>query len=136
MPKVNIREIDNTRAGDTEYANFSVVVPGFCGNTTIEDGVFDDNGIYEVKSQTEFVEKIGKIAGTAGAMDRSFAHGETWEGNSKEFYESDKAGHIYIVGNETTPSATEGHLILEENSEEGSGEEEENTYFKLTKANT
>ena len=34
MPKIVIREIDNTEAGGAEYANFAVVVPGFVKAST------------------------------------------------------------------------------------------------------
>jgi len=60
MAKIIVNEIDKTKAGDRAYQNFSVVVPGFCGKTVAE-GVFDDNGIFEVSNQAEFVEKIGKL---------------------------------------------------------------------------
>lgn len=59
MAKIIINEIDKTRAGSGAYQNFSIVVPGYCGKTVAE-GIFDENGIYEVSSQTEFVRNIGK----------------------------------------------------------------------------
>lgn len=58
MPKIVINEYDNTKAGTSEYSNFSVVVPGFLGSTANED-VFDENGVYECDSQAEFVKNIG-----------------------------------------------------------------------------
>lgn len=59
MPKIVINEYDLTKAGTGEYENFSVVVPGFVGDNC-DETVFDDNGIYECSSQTDFVNYIGK----------------------------------------------------------------------------
>jgi hypothetical protein len=76
MPKIVINEIDNTTAGTSEYANFSVVVPGYLAEDkyTTDDGktvlgsvaktVFDENGIYECTSQTDFNTYIGKRSST------------------------------------------------------------------------
>lgn len=60
---VKIREIDNTTVQVSEYSNFAVVIPGFCG-TPIETAeeiakVFDANGIYECTSQEDFKKYIG-----------------------------------------------------------------------------
>lgn len=78
MPKIVINEFDNTEAGTGEYANFSVVVPGYLAEdkyTVDDDGktvlgasasaVFDENGIYECTSQTDFNTYIGKRATTS-----------------------------------------------------------------------
>ena len=46
MPKIIIREYDNTKAPSTAYNNFAVVVPGFCG-PSYNASVFDENGVYE-----------------------------------------------------------------------------------------
>lgn len=76
MPKIVINEIDNTTAGTSEYANFSVVVPGYLaedkyttknGKTvlgSVAEAVFDENGIYECTSQTDFNTYIGKRSST------------------------------------------------------------------------
>lgn len=61
MPKIVINEYDKTKAGIGEYANFSVVVPGYLGDKA-DETVFDENGIYECSSQTDFVNNIGKRA--------------------------------------------------------------------------
>ena len=45
MPKIVINEYDKTKAGIGEYANFSVVVPGYITDKA-DDTVFDENGIY------------------------------------------------------------------------------------------
>lgn len=61
MPKIIINELDLTKPGSTAYSNFSVVVPGFVANEDLADTVFDENGVYEVSSQDEFVANIGKV---------------------------------------------------------------------------
>ena len=61
MPKIVINEYDLTKAGTGEYENFAVVVPGFVGENC-DPTVFDENGIYECSSQTDFVNYIGKRA--------------------------------------------------------------------------
>lgn len=59
MPNIVIREYDKTSAGIGLYANFSVVVPGFVAKDT---DVFDENGVYEVSSQEDFENNVGKVA--------------------------------------------------------------------------
>ena len=59
MPKIVINEYDNTTAGVGNYQNFSVLVPGFVGKT-VEEGVFDANGVFECSDAEEFEDKIGK----------------------------------------------------------------------------
>lgn len=63
MPKIVIREIDNTTAVGAAYANFAVVVPGFVKdndpNFTPNLDVFDDNGVYECNDKTAFEKNIG-----------------------------------------------------------------------------
>jgi hypothetical protein len=61
MPKIVINEYDKTKAGVGEYANFSVVVPGYLSDKA-DETVFDENGVYECSSQTDFVNNIGKRA--------------------------------------------------------------------------
>lgn len=60
MPKIIIKEYDKTKPGSVEYANFSVVVPGILGEGTHEG--FDENGVIELNSQTQFDEIIGKTS--------------------------------------------------------------------------
>lgn len=68
MPKIVLNEYDKTKAGISAYANFSVVVPGFLGKHAddVEDAdvdlLFDENGVYECSSQTDFKRYIGKKA--------------------------------------------------------------------------
>lgn len=67
MPKILIREKDNSTAPVTAANNFSVVVPGFKGTGTFVPTSADDNGpaylgygVYELKSQADFDKYIGK----------------------------------------------------------------------------
>ena len=65
MPKIVTYEYDKTTAGISEYANFTVVIPGFVktGYGTYADGtsVFDENDVYECNSRADFVKYIGKV---------------------------------------------------------------------------
>ena len=64
MPKITIKEIDNTASVTESYANFSVVVPGFVGTQLDETG-FDENGICEVSTKADFLKYIGKVKSVA-----------------------------------------------------------------------
>jgi len=78
MPKIVINEWDKTKAGETEYSNFTVVVPGFvasdkikplnpvAGNSYFED-VADENGIFECSSPADFIEYVGKVKATTAS---------------------------------------------------------------------
>ena len=66
MPKILIREFDNSKALVTPSNNFTVVVPGFKGTGTFVPASADDKGpaylgygVYELKSQKDFEEYIG-----------------------------------------------------------------------------
>lgn len=61
MPKIIINELDNTKPGSVAYSNFSVVVPGFVAHEDKADTVFDENGVYEVSSQADFEDNVGKV---------------------------------------------------------------------------
>ena len=82
MPKINIREYDNTTSGITNYENFAVVVPGFVAADKIanydliaecapgyesEGGL--GNGIVEFTSQAKFVEVVGKVPAATPAIE-------------------------------------------------------------------
>lgn len=67
MPKIVIREKDNTTAGIITETNFAVVVPGFYSasdDKATKTGryAFDDNGVFECKSASVFLTKIGAVA--------------------------------------------------------------------------
>ena len=76
MPKVLIREIDNSTTGSPATDNFAVVVPGYFGTpkTYTENGIstsydadkdlWNASGVYEIKSQSDFDKYIGKVGGT------------------------------------------------------------------------
>ena len=68
MPKIVIKEYDETKAIANEYANFAVVVPGPVGKSS-DLTVFDDNGIYECSSQADFVKKIGLLANVSATKE-------------------------------------------------------------------
>lgn len=78
MPKIVIREFDKTTASSGAYSNFTVVVPGFIqpgtwadtnnivhdyGYNEKNESVFDENGVYECSSKTDFKKYIGQISG-------------------------------------------------------------------------
>jgi len=93
MPKITIKEYDKTSAGNGLYANFSVVVPGYWkpreyveskgaymyGGREVyvaqkgapDQGakIWDENGICEFTSQTDFIEQIGKYPVVDGISD-------------------------------------------------------------------
>ena len=60
MPKVIVREYDNTKAGNGLYTNFTVLVPGFVNSSAT--GVFDENNVCEFTNKDDFVAKVGKCA--------------------------------------------------------------------------
>lgn len=108
MPKIVIREFDNTTAVGASYANFAVVVPGF-RDTTIVDNPFDENGVFECSTRKDFKEKIGLIAPinhkVADAKAPKLAEGEEpRELTRAEFDELVANGTLY----EVTPNTTAG----------------------------
>ncbi len=67
MPKVIVREIDNTKAVTSAYSNFSVVIPGYVKNETDFNKVADDNGVYECSSADDFNTHIGGLTNEEAA---------------------------------------------------------------------
>ena len=63
MPQVKIKETDLTTAPLGEYKNFAVVVPGILGKndagTDVDGSAFNVDGICELRTQAEFVAKVG-----------------------------------------------------------------------------
>ena len=145
MPKIEIIEKDYTTPGLADYANFSVVVPGFCASTA-DKSVFDDNGVYEVSSQAEFFKKIGAVS--AGTASRVFAkpelinYDETHtdpidnyrkELTGKEFY-STYADEVYTLTKlQDAPASDIGRLIVQIEKTNASGEIVGYDYYSLTK---
>ena len=60
MPKIVIKEIDNTKAGVGLYSNFTVLVPGFVDEATYDDSGYDDNDVVELKTKKDFNLYVGK----------------------------------------------------------------------------
>lgn len=59
MPKILIREFDNSKALVTPSNNFTVVVPGYRDPSKDPSGVEIGYGVYELKSQKDFEDYIG-----------------------------------------------------------------------------
>lgn len=66
MPKVLIREFDNSTTGLLSENNFAVVVPGYFGeHVGDESEILIDHEVYELKSQADFEKYIGKHVSAA-----------------------------------------------------------------------
>ena len=75
MPKVLIREYDNSTTGIPASDNFAVVVPGYFGTPAEyeengvkksydpDTGLWNASGVYELRSQSDFVNYIGRHPG-------------------------------------------------------------------------
>lgn len=129
MPKIIIREHDNTKAGTSEYSNFAVVVPGLAKNGVYNSAVFDENGIFECHSQKEFEENIGHVE-TKESVVASNAQPEEFQvGSSRVKHETigdlldagllidlvlENKDDLYV--GEAVASANDGHLIYKEDS--------------------
>ena len=119
MPKIIIREYDNTKAPSTAYNNFAVVVPGFCG-PSYNASVFE-NGVYECHSQADFEKNVGKKAATQIALVHEAKKPTTLkgtvvtggaEGNFKKLRDS---GTLYYVKTKDVGDDTVGYLEDEDN---------------------
>jgi hypothetical protein len=112
MPKIVVREFDYTTAPGAPYSNFAVVVPGFCKIS--EPTVFDDNGVYECKSQEEFITQVGLVDTKhiiEPAKAPEISTGYTKEGKSllaAEFNTLIESGKLYEV---KTSSVSENGLL-------------------------
>lgn len=141
MPKIVIREIDNTTAGGAAYTNFAVVVPGFYSAADDEDDktgsfAFDENGVYECISKEDFKEKVGltssakhKVAGP-----KAPARSEGWDDckalTEEEFTEFAATGKLHTAIKNTTGEYGE---YMDEEYEYEPVTVNENTYvFKPT----
>ena len=85
MPKIIIREKDLTTNPIIDNTAFAVVIPGFFCNNKVDHTeynddpfatdssgrpiIFDENGVFEVSSQSEFEQKIGKIPAISFTAD-------------------------------------------------------------------
>ena len=120
MPKIVIREIDNTTAGGGTYANFSVVVPGFVKAAVAATAttpafqpnlnVFDDNGVYECTNREDFEKNIGLTNSVNNKVAdlKAPTRAEGWETpkalTEDNFKELVKTGTLYTIVNNTTGS--------------------------------
>lgn len=103
MPQILIREKDYTRPGLSEYSNFSVVVPGFVSDECDIEKYFDENGICELASQSEFLEKIGKVA------PRAIESHEKTIQEAIQHYENQSQVKINIINNDTADGSGNIH---------------------------
>lgn len=116
MPKVIVREIDNTKAVGATYSNFTVVIPGPVSSDKF-DSVADENHVYECSSISEFETNIGKYKGQEEepAVEAEPAEVREWEANS-HYYSDVKqyldTGHHFAT--KLNDTATEiGYLVDE-----------------------
>jgi hypothetical protein len=74
MPKVLIKEYDGSTAGAVASDNFAVLVPGYLGEAKsgceIKDLLIDCD-VYEIKSQKQFVDYIGRVGGLLTTAKKS-----------------------------------------------------------------
>ena len=129
MPKIIIREYDNTKAPSTAYNNFAVVVPGFCG-PSYNASVFDkESGVYECHSQADFEENVGKAAATKIALvqeAKAPTLDDTVVSNSKDSFEKFRdSGILYYVKTKDADDDTIGYL-----------EDEHHKYVQVGKSET
>ena len=111
MPKIIIREYDNTKAPSTAYNNFAVVVPGFCG-PSYNASVFV-NGVYECYSQADFEKNVGKAAATtlATVTEARAPKPDTGKTVSEENFKGLRdSGTLYYVEAKDAGDNTVGHL--------------------------
>lgn len=65
MPKVLIREYDNSTTGIPASDNFAVVVPGYFGDHQGDESeILIDHDVYELKSQNDFKKYVGAKVST------------------------------------------------------------------------
>lgn len=105
MPKVLIKEYDNSTTGFPTSDNFAVLVPGYFGTPAKkEDGinyynpadVLIDYDVYELKSQADFIKYIGKQGGGVISEGRSPI---LLEINSAGNNPYEKCHHNLLIGN-------------------------------------
>lgn len=113
MPKIVIREFDNTTAGGAAYANFAVVVPGFVADDKLSNWVgaakvCDDNGVYECSNREDFEKNVGLTS----SINHKVADAKipTWDDSWEDVAELTEAefnthvatGKLYLVTANTT----------------------------------
>ena len=118
MPKVIVREIDNTKAVGASYSNFTVVIPGPVKNTEAFEKVADENHVYECSSINDFKNNIGKYKGQEEkeAVDAEAAKAEEIGVETKEFTDIKvylDAGYHFATKSDTKAEEI-GYLVDEE----------------------
>lgn len=75
MPKITIKEVDQTAQSTSTYSNLTVVVPGLVDAAKYAEhsDVFDDNGIYECASQSDFEQYVGLVDKLTYSKERVYA---------------------------------------------------------------
>ena len=149
MPKIVIKEYDETKAIANEYANFAVVVPGPVGDKS-DLAVFDDNGIYECSSQADFVKNIELQANVVATEEAKVAKAAepthvTTEAVDGYFKITVPVNTELTIYEKTSKKKNPGYLVDEEGyvyeyafKTEGEGlftEEEVAKYFIFEKGN-
>ncbi len=123
MPKVIVREIDNTKAVVNSYSNFSVAIPGYVKSDKYEE-VCDENGVYECSNASDFITYIGKVADVQGedvaAVAPIVAGYEAGSLTLSEANEKLKNGSFYSKVKSAT--SVEGKLVKKDGD----------TYYKYT----
>lgn len=154
MPKVVIKEYDQTEAGLITTNNFTVVIPGFVnpqvwspegddsgnGNKK-EDGteIFDANRLYECVSQKDFVKYVGKVNPLEGrGVNRIFAKVTTpAEITRSEFFDTYKNKLYTREQLDEEPAEDKGRLISKEIiTDPETGEITETNYYQYTLVNS
>ena len=146
MPKVVIKEFDETSPGLVTSNNFTVLIPGFVDEAVWgatdnkkKDGteIFDANNIYECVTQTDFVSYVGKVAPVNPATTK--AHGPTITGEGRTVtgveFTSTYLNKLYTKAVDSE-AESEGKLVeKEETIDPLDPEHSIITYYRYTLAN-
>jgi len=151
MPNVIINEYDLSTTGIPVYANFSVVVPGFVkdgkGKYDDDTSVFDENGVYECKTQADFEAYIGKFNKEYGAAAPTLYTDAVWTREQTELSEDEPAlikkaqnafdaGTLYIATENTDPIGYlhDGQYAYTKATEKPTGQESISELYSIIKA--
>lgn len=108
MPKVLIREYDNSTTGIPASDNFAVVVPGYFGaHTEDESEILIDHNVYELKSQKDFKAYVGSCVSTVREAVKPALHVVNSAENANEYTQ-----HL------TTLNLTDFNAYLEGNNKD------------------
>jgi hypothetical protein len=135
MPKIVIKEYDQTTPGFVSSNNFAVVVPGPVAQEKVANisEVFDENGVFVCSSQADFVEKVGKVKATAtnvlakGPTLTEISAGTTYSTLTAEQFYRTYYDQVYTRTEITVAKDKKvGHLVYHDAVA--------NKYYKYTKA--